>query len=190
VVAAGDGVELRDGESVVATAAPGELDVGEAPVVGLDQAREAAVRTRMNAEEHPFPTCFGCGPLREPGDALRHMCGPVADGVVASPATTDPRLPHDEDGALLPEIVWAALDCPSATPVIPWGQITGPHVLGTFTARLDRPVIAGEPYVCVAWPLEIDGRKKHSASAILDAEGRTCAVARALWIELRPPGTQ
>jgi hypothetical protein len=140
--------------------------------------------TYLRAEDHPFPTCFGCGPLRERGDALRHLCGPVDGGpLMACVATTDPALPLDGEGALAPEIVWAALDCPSASAVVPPGS--RPHVLGTLTARIERPVRAGEPHVCVAWPVSADGRKRRAGSAVLDAEGRVCAVADALWIELR-----
>ena len=139
----------------------------------------------MRAELHPFPTCFGCGPLRAAGDALRHVCGPVPgrEDVVACPMTTDPRLPTDPGGRLRPEVVWAALDCPSAAATVPVGAVA--HVLATFTVRLDRPVPAGAPHVVLAWALGADGRKRHGASAVLDAEGRVCALARALWIAVR-----
>ena len=158
--------------------------VAPPPPVGLDEARAAAARTALPIADHPFPTCFGCGPLREPGDALCHRCGPVAGGdLLACPATTDPRLPTRADGTLAPEVVWAALDCPSAAPVVPAGS--RPHVLGTLTARLERPVRAGEPHVCVAWALGADGRKKRGAAAVLDAGGRLCAIAEAVWIETR-----
>jgi hypothetical protein len=180
-------VELRDGERVVAIARPGRLELEIPDPVSLEEAIAAASRTRARPEDHPFPTCFGCGPRRERGDALRHVCGPV-DGrdLVACPATTSPALPTTPGGALAPEVVWAALDCPSAAAVVPPGAPA--HVLGTFTARLERPVRAGEPHVCMAWPLRSDGRKKWAASAVLDASGRVCALAEALWIELRPAG--
>ncbi len=178
------GAELRDGDTLLATARPADLEVH--PPLGVDPvaAAAAAQRATWTDEVHPYPTCFGCGPLRERGDALRHMCGAVGgEGVVACPATTDARLPHDDEGHLLPEVVWAALDCPSATAVVPVGS--PPHLLGTLTVRIERPVRVGEPHVCMAWPLGVDGRKKRAASALLDATGRTCAVAEALWIEVR-----
>lgn len=181
---AGDGaVELRDGDQVIASARAGELVLEVPATVDLETAAHAAATTPLRPERHPYPTCFGCGPQREAGDALRHICGFAADGLAACPATTDARLPHDEHGHLLPEIVWSALDCPSATPVIAWDD--PPHVLGTFTVRIDRPVAVGEPHVCIGWPLAIDGRKKRSASALLDADGETVAMAEALWIEVR-----
>jgi len=33
---------------------------------------------RAHPQEHPFPTCFVCGPDRRPGDGLRILVGPVA----------------------------------------------------------------------------------------------------------------
>ena len=180
---AGDGAELRDGDAVVATARPAELDLEPPARVDVRAAAAAQERATWLAGVHPYPTCFGCGPLRERGDALRHMCGPVDGEVVACEATTDARLPHDADGRLRTEVVWAALDCPSAAAVIPVGA--PPHLLGTLTVRIDRPVLAGEPHVCVAWPLGVEGRKRRAASALLDASGRTCAVAEAVWIEVR-----
>jgi hypothetical protein len=48
------------------------------------------------------------------------------------------------------------------------------------------PVPAREPSVVVGWELGSEGRKLHSASALLSAEGEVLARARALWIALRP----
>jgi hypothetical protein len=178
-----DGVELRHGDTVVASARPAELAL-EPPVrLAVETAAAAEAGAAWVEAVHPYPTCFGCGPLRERGDALRHMCGPAGGDVVACRATTDASLPHDDDGALRREIVWAALDCPSAVPVIRVGG--PPHLLGTFTVRIDAPVRVGEDYACVAWPLGAEGRKKRAGSALLDATGRVCAVAEAVWIEVR-----
>ena len=179
-----DGVAaLHDGEQLVASARPAAVEVAPPEAVTLGAAAAAAQHPHWTPETHPFPTCFGCGPLRERGDALRHECGAVDGGpLVACVATTEATLPT-EGGALASEVVWAALDCPSAAATVPPGAPA--HVLGTFTVRIDRPVLAGEPHVCVAWPLGADGRKKWAGSALLDADGAVCARAEALWIELR-----
>jgi acyl-CoA thioesterase FadM len=80
--------------------------------------------------------------------------------------------------------VWAALDCPTSAPVANFGE--GPAVvLARLTARVDHPVRVGEPYAIVSWPLDVDGRKRHAAAALFDADGRLLAESRALWIELR-----
>jgi hypothetical protein len=63
-----------------------------------------------------------------------------------------------------------------------------PIVLGKLAARIDRPVVAGEPHVILAWELGIDGRKRNSAAALFSAaDGELRAVSKALWIELRRP---
>src|SRR5688500_12129756 len=55
------GAALADDECVVLSARPATLDV-EAPVpVDLDAAAAAPARFAW-VHDHPFPTCFGCGP--------------------------------------------------------------------------------------------------------------------------------
>jgi len=185
VVASGDSVELRSGETVVARARPVDLDLDVPSPVTTADAVAAARVPAFDQDFHPFPTCFGCGPLRSPTDAVRHICGrvPGREGLVACPANTSPTLPLAGD-ALAPEIVWAGLDCPSSTACVPQ-HTDAPWVLGTFTVRIERPVLAGAAHVVMAWPLGGEGRKRMGASAILDATGRTCAIASAVWIALR-----
>ena len=60
-----------------------------------------------------FPDCFVCGMNRRPGDGLRIFPGPVAGlALWAAPWTPDPSV-AGPDGRVRPEVVWAALDCPS-----------------------------------------------------------------------------
>ena len=82
------------------------------------------------------------------------------------------------------EFVWGALDCPSGIVTDLFGDV-GRILLGRFAVDVRRPVEIVSPHVVEAWTLERDGRKLHSASALLTAEGETCAVARAVWIEVR-----
>jgi hypothetical protein len=58
-------------------------------------------------------------------------------------------------------------------------------VLARLTARLGCAVRVGERHSLVAWSLEVDGRKRHSACALFDDAGRLLCASRALWIELR-----
>jgi hypothetical protein len=39
--------------------------------------------------------------------------------------------------------------------------------------------------VACGWPLEAEGRKQHTASALLSADGRILARARHLWVAPR-----
>jgi hypothetical protein len=152
-------------------------------------ATEAAIASEdspfLDETTHPFPTCFVCGPLRDPSDGLRIFSGPVAQrDVYAAPWTPDPSLGE----TLSSELVWAALDCPTSVPVANDPDDPGfrPIVLARLATRIVAPVMAGEPHTIVSWPMAIDGRKRHSGAALYAHTGDLLAVSRALWIELKP----
>jgi hypothetical protein len=177
-------VELVDGAEVVAEARAAELSVAGPEPVGLDEAAAAAERFSWK-HDHPFPTCFGCGPERDPADALCLFSGPVGDGRFAVPWTP---AEWTGDGVVEPHFAWAALDCPSSSPV--HGTIGSPVVLGRFTVKLEEPIEVGAPHVIQSWLERSDGRKRHTAVAIFSAGGERRAVGRAVWVELaRPLGT-
>jgi hypothetical protein len=166
----------------VAEAAPATVELDVPEPVDLDAARLASARC-PSPETHPFPECFVCGPARERGDGLRMFLGPVEGRrLYAAPWIPDASLPQ-RDGALAPEIAWAALDCASAGAIPLLGEV-GTAVLGRLAVRLDAPVQAGEPHVAVSWPLGRDGRKVDMAAALFDARGTLKGVSRARWIEL------
>ena len=113
----GDGLALTEGDMLLAEARPSAIDV--ALVVPADvtaeQARAAAGTARYYADP-VFPDCFVCGPTRGPADGLRIFPGPVpGTAVYAAPWTPDPSVARP-DGRVWPEVVWAALDCPSGSP--------------------------------------------------------------------------
>jgi hypothetical protein len=172
-----DRAELRDGEDLVAEAARVMLDVEPPAAVGWD---EAAVASRASmfrdAALHPFPTCFACGPERAEGDGLRLFAGRVG----TSDVFAAPWVPGDISGP----VVWAALDCPSSAPAFADESVPGPFVLGRIAARVDRIPDAGARHVVTSAPLGRDGRKHFAVSAIRDARGGLCAIARATWIQL------
>jgi hypothetical protein len=177
-------VELRDGAQPVLSARPVALALDGPPPVDLETARSASARFAWQ-HDHPFPTCFGCGPQRAEGDALRLFCGPVGDGRCAVPWT-----PPEWTGeaTVAPGFLWAALDCPSSAPV--HGTVSAPVVLGRFTVALERPVRVGAPHVIQSWLEASDGRKRNTAVGLFDAGGERLACGRAVWIELdRPLGT-
>ena len=182
------GVVVSDGEVVVAEGRPVEVGVDPPAPVGLDVARASAGGPFLDPEQHPFPSCFVCGPVRAEGDGLRIFAGPVdgAGGPFADVWTPPPSL-AGPDGRVPDEIVWAALDCPTSGPVANDPERPGflPIVLGRLGVRIDAPVVAGEPHVVMAWPTGVDGRKRGAAAALYTADGELCAVSRALWIELR-----
>jgi hypothetical protein len=174
--------ELVDGEAaVVASARPAELRVAGPPPVSVAEATGAAERFQW-AHDPPFPTCFGCGPERDPADALCLYTGPVGDGRFAVPWTPPAWA---GDGVVEPLFAWAALDCPSSAPV--HDTISAPVVLGRLTAALEGPIEVGAPHVIQAWLERSEGRRRHTAVAIFTAAGERRAVARAVWVELARP---
>jgi hypothetical protein len=175
-------VRVLGGETLVADASPvNDLDLDVPAPVSVEEARLASERYRGSSED-VFSRCFVCGRARQ--DAFGVFAGAV-DGrrVVASPWTPPPWT-ADEAGTVLPEFVWAVLDCPTyfATYI---GEETVPAVLARLAARIDAPVMAGAEHVVIAWPIETDGRKRHAGSAVLSGSGDVLAAGRALMIEPR-----
>jgi hypothetical protein len=184
VTAAGDRLELRDGDALLAEAAAADMVLDAPDSISPSQARAASEAGHDHwTARHPFPTCVVCGPERDPGDGMRVFPGSLGDGRFAAAWTPGESL-GDGEGRVRPECVWAALDCPTSAPIAAFGE-GPPVVLARLTARLGAPVRVGEPHAIVSWPLAVDGRKRHAAAALFDSEGRLLGTSRALWIELR-----
>jgi len=162
--------------------------------VTVPEARAAGARCRLRVfpAEHPFPSCFVCGPDRAPGDGLRILVGKVAgqDHRSADAWYPDEQL-ADARGYVRPEFVWAALDCSGGIGALADIALDGPpFVLGRMTVRQITPVKAGEPHVVVGWRLACDGRKVSAGSAVFTAAGQPAGIARATWIRLAQGGYQ
>jgi hypothetical protein len=175
-----------DGATLVAEARPTELDLDTPEPVSPAEAVEAdAESDYRDAEGHWFDTCFVCGPSRAEGDGLRMFPGLLPDGVhYATRFRPDASL-AGPDGVVRPEVVWAALDCPTSAPIADWDDRRPPSVLARLAVRIDAPLYANREYVAMSWPLGEDGRKRHAAAALYDEDGSVVALSRALWIELR-----
>jgi hypothetical protein len=188
VVRDGERVELRDGETLVAEGRPAEL-LFEVPDPVAHAKVAAAVERGLErwTKDHPFPTCFVCGPRREADDGMQIFPADVTgQGLLFGACWTPSGQESDADGCVPPELVWAALDCPTSAPVANFGE-GPPMVLASLAARLGCPVRVGEPHTILSWGLEVDGRKRRAAAALYDSDGILTCVSRALWIELRPP---
>lgn len=174
---------LFAGDTLVGEAKPAALDLTVPPAPTLAQARDA-VPAFIGFRRHSFPGCFVCGPEREPKDGLCIFPGPVeGTSLIASPWTPDPSL-ADETGAVRPEFVWSALDCPGAFAVMPRLADGVAVVLGELTSSLKEKVRAGEPHIVAGWSLGQDGRKHLAGTAVYAEDGRVLAFARAVWIEV------
>ena len=172
----GSGLDVRDGAELVAQARRAVPALELPPPVSVEEAAAGSARY-TGFHEHHFPTCFVCGPLREPGDGLRIFAGPVPgrdDGVVAAPWRPD---------EVRRALVWAALDCPGAF-AVGWAE-RGETVLGRMTARVDALPSAGEQCVVMAWPRGEDGRKVFAGTALLGEDGRVFGCAEQTWIAPR-----
>jgi hypothetical protein len=183
VVHDGDGsVKVLDGEAVVAEArsAP-ELELEVPAPVSLGEARLATARYR-GSSEGVFSRCFVCGRARE--DAFGVFAGEVEGRRLVASPWTPPSWTADAAGHVLPELVWAVLDCPTYFALYMSGELPM-SVLARLAARIEGPILAGEEHVVMAWPIEVDGRKHQAGSAVLSPDGETLAVARALLIEPR-----
>jgi hypothetical protein len=175
------GATVHDGGELVAEARPTTVALEVPAVVSLDEALAAVERYPLY-RDHPFPTCFTCGPERALGDGLRVFPGPVPGGELwAAPWTPEPSV-ADEHGLVAPEVVWAALDCPSG---FAGGAGDTVMVLGRMAARVAARPRAGVTYRVLAWregPPQ--GRRRPAGSALLDADGRVMAAARAVWVTI------
>lgn len=184
-------IARADGGGVVLTGADGavlaEARAGEDPHVGViprvsaGDARKAVPDAALLGA-HPFPRCFGCGPARDPAEAVALKPGRLRDGVWASAWTPGEGLPRDAGGELASAVTWAALDCPSGYAAVPAGA--PPHVLGRLEAHVRASLRVGEEVVVAAWSLGHEGRKRWGATAVLGPQGALIAAARATWIAL------
>jgi hypothetical protein len=183
VVRESDGsVRVLDQEALVAEARSVPEVAVEVPApVSLHEARLAAAHYRGRADGL-FSRCFVCGRARE--DGLGVFAGPVEGRQLVASPWTPPAWTADAAGRVLPEFVWAVLDCPAYFALYTRGELPV-SVLARLTARIDAPVVAGNEHVVIAWPIGTEGRKRHAGSAVLSPDGEAVAMAQALLIEPR-----
>jgi hypothetical protein len=153
----------------------------DAPAVSVEEARAAAARFAPPADG-TFDRCFVCGRARHE-DGFGVFPGPVAGTDFFAAPWTPPGWAADADGAVLPEFVWAALDCPGYFAV--YGNDLALAFLARQQSTLLAPIRAGVEYVAVGRPLERDRRKGFAATAILDPGGAVLAQSEQLLIEPR-----
>jgi hypothetical protein len=168
-------------EQVVAEARRGRLSADPVDAVSLADARDAE-QSYAGLTDHPFPTCFTCGPDRD--DGLGLSPGRLPDGRTACTWTPDTSLAAaDEPTHVRPEFVWAALDCPGG-----WtADIVGrPMVLGRITAEVYAPAEVGERHVVMGRWLGEDGRKTFTTTTLYDSDGRALARAEQVWFAVDP----
>jgi hypothetical protein len=187
-----DGLVLSDGNTLLAEARPSAIYVGLVVPADVSAAQaRAAAGTAPYYADPVFPDCFVCGPTRGPADGLRIFPGPVpGTALYAAPWTID-RSVVATDGRVRPEVVWAALDCPSGIAAAAAAELADDTavVLGQMTANVAALPEAGDECRVVAWPLGQEGRKLTAGTALIGPDGQVLAAARALWITVPRPGS-
>jgi hypothetical protein len=164
-------VKVRDGGRVVAEAEPVDLELDVPEPVSLAEA-EVARRRYSGFRRHAYATCFVCGPERT--DGLGIFAGPVEGcALVAAPWVPPP-------GDQPPELVWAALDCPSGWAVDEFSREG--VLLGRLAARIVGPVVGAGSHVVLGWSIGAEGRKRYAGSAVVTADGDLRAYARSTWL--------
>lgn len=154
--------------SVVAEIAPLAVIDVVVPPVGYDEAVTASARY-AGFIDHPFPTCYVCGP--DHPDGLRIFAGRLSDGTTAAPWT----VPTD----VAPATVWASLDCPGGWSVIAEGRA---YVLGRIAVLVDRMPSPGDQCVVRGALACTKGRKALTHTTLYGPDGGELARARATWI--------
>jgi hypothetical protein len=175
-------VQLFHGPKLIAEARPAECDAVPPAAPSFSEA-EAASRTYYGFVRHSFPRCFVCGPKRAVGDGLRLFPGEIEGrSMVAAPWIPDATL-ADGAGVVGTEILWAALDCPSAFSFLPVSE-GKTVVLGELCVRVDAAVSPFDRCAVIGWRIGVDGRKHIAGSAVFSESGLVIAVGRATWIEV------
>jgi len=136
---------------------------------------QAAADAYAGVDSHPFPTCFVCGPQREPGDGLRLTPGRLVDRPSDTAAAWVPDAslcaaenfsPGSDSDCIDLAVCWAALDCPGGWSLDLVGR---PMVLGTMTAQVREVPRVGGRYVIVGRALGEQGRKAFTETALYSA---------------------
>ncbi|MEJ3743983.1 hypothetical protein WEI85_11895 [Actinomycetes bacterium KLBMP 9797] len=168
-----DGTVRAPDGSVVAEVVAAAPVATAVPPVGYAEA-VAAAAGYLGFTEHPFPTCYVCGP--EHPDGLRIFPGPLPDGRTAAPWTVPPDVSTPT--------VWAALDCPGGWAIIGPGRT---YVLGRIAVAVHRVPVPGAECVVVGALARAEGRKAHVHTTLYGPDGAELARARATWLALSAP---
>lgn len=177
------GLTLYDGETVVANARPGTLDMEIPPAPSEQQVLAAQAGFLAARAGYGFTTCFVCGPDREHGDGMRIFPAQIEDQELVGGHWTPGSDLADEQGVVDTRVIWAALDCPTFFGASLRGS-PKQSVLGRMTATIHRPIHAERTYTITGWPIDRNGRRTTGGAALFDADGELCAASKGIWIEI------
>ena len=174
------------GEREIAQVIPAQGELEPSPPIPKEEAAKISERgLEGSLVNHPFPTCFVCGPDREPGDGMRIFTGPNDDeSLYAAVWYADPA--WSSDGKVVDDAyVWSAMDCPSSGPAFavalnPDSDIA--YVLGTLEVRIvERPKV-GAHYVVTCALDEDTGKLFRTRVSLYDDGKKLLATGAAVWV--------
>jgi hypothetical protein len=183
-------VRVHHGRTLIAetAAAPGGPAAEIPGPVSMAEALAVAGRARYFTDP-AFPDCFVCGMNRGPGDGLRIFPGAVPGRALwAAPWTPDPSVTGTGE-RVRPEVVWAALDCPSGIAAAESAGLSQDTaiLLGRMTASLAALPAPGDRCRVIAWPGQRDGRKLLAFGGLLGPGGEVLAWASTVWLTVPRP---
>ncbi|TGK33377.1 hypothetical protein EHQ12_11135 [Leptospira gomenensis] len=161
------------------------VEAEPAPDFRLDLPRPVSMDAILEASgsylgfvEHPFPSCFVCGPERNEKDGMRIFSGKIPD---------QPGFKHlhaaiwrpwkelsDDSGSIRKEVIWAALDCPGGFAV----SVEDPQmiVLAKLSGRILAPIQAEESYRILSWEIARNRRVRTAGTAIFREKEDFCVA--------------
>lgn len=166
---AGTQIHTLSGDLVAEVHPVSAFDAVVTPVT-YAEAVEAS-KSFLGVTDHPFPTCYVCGPARS--DGLRIFPGRLADGRTAAPFPI-PAGPSRE-------MVWAALDCPGGWATAATGRVS---VLGRIAVEITTVPGRGSGCVVMGKAVETQDRKTLVHTTLCGPGGQVLAQARATWIAI------
>jgi hypothetical protein len=185
----GETLTVRHGETLIAEAAVKTLQIA----VPVSATWDEAMAAREQSYSFPVginslfktplrgvhPICFCCGVELAPTEGAHVYSAPLKDNdQVAAAWIPDAGLATN--GMVRPEMIWTALDCPGQMAWRAAGIQTG--MLGRITARIEKPVRAGDRYVVIGWTMGNEGKKYFAGTALFNSANELCAYAKAVWI--------
>jgi len=170
---------LYDGDEVLAFSKASAVDLQVPQPVGLEESK-AASQQYLGHRRHLVPNCFNCGPLRQEGDGLRIFPGRVAGRDVVSAPWVPSESLADSSGAVRPEFIWSALDCPTIWALVLQGRPDSVEkaVTARLAVELVSPIRADVPQIVGGWKVSETGRTRVAGGVIYSVDGQTLAKAR------------
>ena len=136
---------------------------------------------------HPFPTCFVCGPDRKHQDGMRIFTGPNQEKTLYAAHWSADLCWSTDSKHIDHRFIWAAMDCPSSGPAFATAlepQSTIAYVLGTLEVHIERPVPAGRDYVVTSVLDEDTGKLYRTRVSLYGEDGVHYASGRAVWVQV------